>query len=277
MTIIPDSKRHNSIVYQKVSSRQGEARASSLMHFFILLSALGVITTGVIFIYSWLCCSDFFQITTIQIEGCRMTAKSDILEMSTIDIHTNLLAMDPGRVEIALKQHPWVDEVKICRHFPSRLTILITEKKPAALASMTDGLYYLDNTGSTIAPVVLGNDLDFPVITGVRSGGDAGILAAGMVQPVRDALSFLDYAGRGNPILPKQSISEIHLTEDDEMILYLLDRAFPIHLGKGTDIRTKYRRLSHVLKELYNNSEFSTTAFIRMNYMKDKVLVSKSA
>lgn len=272
MTIIPDSKQRGRNCYLKPVKEP-----ASLMDCIFLLLALGVIGTGGAFIYNWLCCSDFFQITAIQIEGCQMTDKGDILEISTIDIHTNLLAMDGNRVESALKQHPWIDEVKISRYFPNRLTIIVKEKKPLALVAMDDRLHYLDSDGRIIAPVAIGNDMDYPVLTGIKMSSDKGIPAADMSQPIKDALSFIKYAGRGNTILPKQSISEIHLTEDDEMILYLLERAFPIYLGKRDEISTKYKRLSQILKELYNKSEFSTTAFIRMNYMQDKVLVSKSA
>jgi hypothetical protein len=60
------------------------------------------------------------------------------------------------------------------------------------------------------------------------------------------------------------------------MILFLLDRAFPIHLGSEGKISTRYYRLVKVLRNLYKSREFSKIAYIRMDYLKDTILVGKT-
>jgi hypothetical protein len=84
-------------------------------------------------------------------------------------------------------------------------------------------------------------------------------------------------ADNGNTILPRQNISEIHIDNQGEMILYLLDRAFPIHLGSEGKLSTRYFRLVRVLKNLYKSSEFSKVSYIRMDYLKDTILVGKTS
>ena len=61
------------------------------------------------------------------------------------------------------------------------------------------------------------------------------------------------------------------------MILFLLDRAFPIHLGSEGKISTMYYRLVKVLRDLYKSREFSKIAYIRMDYLKNTILVGKTA
>ena len=63
------------------------------------------------------------------------------------------------------------------------------------------------------------------------------------------------------------------------MTLYLVDYPFPIYFGKG-EVRTKYSRLKRVLEVLYKETEQGMTiadvAYIRMDYLENKVLVAHS-
>ena len=64
-------------------------------------------------------------------------------------------------------------------------------------------------------------------------------------EALREALLFIKYVKKNDPNLPPQNISELKISEDD-IVLFLMDRPFPIRLGRG-DIYKKYRRLSKVL------------------------------
>ena len=86
---------------------------------------------------------------------------------------------------------------------------------------------------------------------------------------------LVNQAGRGNSYLPGQNISEIHVTEQGELVLYLLDQVFPIYLGRE-DMKDKYWRLVKILKGLYKRREIHCIDHIRMDYLQDKVLVSMS-
>ena len=240
---------------------------------FIVIASFGFLANHS---YRKLCHSDFFQITTIDIDGCRMTSKEQIVALSRIDIHSNLLAMDVAHVQSDLENHPWVAQAAINRQWPNRLGITIKEKKPTALLNQNDGLWYLDRKGKVIAKAEPLQELDFPVITGLEKLAPDNGLQQNSFLPLQDVFALLKLAGRGNSILPSQNISEIHINEKGQMVLYLLDRAFPIHFGTEGKISTRYYRLVKVLKDLYKSREFSEIAYIRMDYLKDTVLVGKT-
>jgi len=62
-----------------------------------LLLAAGVAAVGFI-VYKALGRADFFQITATDIQGCRRTTKNLILELSGVDVYSNLLALDTKKV-----------------------------------------------------------------------------------------------------------------------------------------------------------------------------------
>ncbi|MDA8165856.1 MAG: FtsQ-type POTRA domain-containing protein [Desulfobacteraceae bacterium] len=240
----------------------------------LLLAALvlglagGLLTLAGMGVYKGLSHSALFQVTGIKIEGCRRTTKEMILELSGIDIHTNLLAIDPKAVKARIETNEWVEQARVEREWPNQLAITIRERTPVALISLADGLYHVDRLGTVFARVVPPEDLDFPVITGLRGAEPQEEKQAA----VQEALQFIQRAGRGNPVLPKQNISELHVDKGNGLILYLVDRPFPIRLGAG-DMGKKYGRLVQVLSSLYRSQTFADTAYIRLDYQADKVLV----
>lgn len=234
--------------------------------FLLLVAGFGAV--GFI-VYKALGRADFFQITATNIEGCRRTTKNLILEMSGVDVHSNLLALDIKRVKAGIEAHEWVESVEIARDWPNRLTIVVKERLPVAIVSLDNGLFYLDQNGVAFAQVLPPEDMDYPIITGMKRDEWPRNLKDSQLGA---ALQFIKYAGQGSSILPKQNISELHVDGDENIILYLVDRPFPIDLGTG-NVGTKYYWLTKVLYKLYKSKEFEKAAYVRMDYGRNQVLV----
>ena len=227
-------------------------------------------------IYQKLCHSDFFQITAMKINGNHMVSKEQVTVLSKVDIHSNLLAINISQVKSLLESHPWIAGAEIIRNWPNRLVITVRENKPVALLSRKTGLFYMDNKGHIIAAASPTQELDFPVVTGLENF----IFNTASSDPIpailQDAMKLLQLSSRNNSILPEQNISEIHITDNGSIILYLLERAFPIYMGKDGDISTRFYRLVKVLRNLYKTREFSSVSYIRLDYQEDTILVGKA-
>jgi len=222
--------------------------------------------------YRSLACSPAFYAANIVVDGCGRLDKNAVLGLGGIDIHKNLLALDPDEVERKIKHHAWVEQAEVKRELPDRLTIVVKERKPVALINLTDGLNYLDGNGVAFAKVSAKDDFDYPIISGLEKKEKDGLAKS---TALAEALLFIRYASLGDSVLPKQNISEVHLDRDENLIVFLVNRPFPLYLGKGM-IRTKYQRLARVLHKLYNKNDFAATAYIKMDYADNKVLVGKA-
>lgn len=234
--------------------------------FLVLVAGFAVV--GFI-VYKALERSDFFQITATNIQGCHRTTKNLILEMSGVDVHSNLLALDPKKVKAGIEAHEWIESAEVARDWPNRLTIVVKERLPVAIVSLENGLFYLDQNGVAFAQVLPPEDMDYPIITGLKKDEWPRTLKDSQLG---EALQFIKYAGQGSSILPKQNISELHVDGDENITLYLVDRPFPIHLGSG-NVSTKYFWLTKVLYKMYKSKEFEKAAYVRMDYGRNQVLV----
>ncbi|MGW8160940.1 MAG: cell division protein FtsQ/DivIB [Desulfobulbales bacterium] len=271
---------HTANIKIKTLKTRGVPRRSGRQPFRLIIKIMGLalillgLGLGTRHVYYRLCQCDFFQITAVRIDGNRMTSKEQIAALSRVDIHSNLLAIDTSQVGSLLESHPWIEKAKVVRDWPNRLLIHLKEKDPVALLNRKTGLFYLDSRGQIIAAANPAQELDFPVITGLENLY-LEPQAKRINRPVRDIFDLLRLANRNNPMLPAQNISEIHVTDSGELVIYLLDRPFPIFFGNEDKISTRYYRLIKVLKDLYKTHEFSEVAYIRLDYQKNTILVGK--
>ncbi len=225
----------------------------------LILTAVGVMA------YQGLSRSVFFQIEEVGIKGCNRTTPKQILDWRGLDVHTNLWTVRIGRIREKLEEQQWIAKAKVDRNWPNELTISIRERQVAAIVSSESGLNYVDKWGVVFGNVLPEDNHDFPVITGYETvqGEEAK-----RESSLKEALNFIKYAGRGNAVLPKQNISEIHIAPDGNLILFIADHPFPITLGRG-EISTKYQRLSRVLSWLYRKKKLEDATVISMNYMQE--------
>ncbi|MEN8135965.1 MAG: FtsQ-type POTRA domain-containing protein [Thermodesulfobacteriota bacterium] len=270
--------RDNRQRYQPARSRSSRRREAGgpgrriLAQLFFLV-AMAVVIGGLgFFLYGALGQSSFFQIVDIEITGGPRLSKEELLDLSGVDVHSNLVKISSGQVQGLLEDHSWIERAVITKKWPDRLVISVKERKPVAIVNLDDGLHYVDRAAKVFAPVAQMVDLDYPVITGLAG---EGYLQQTEASGLGEALLLIKYAGRPNPNLPVQNISEIRISDND-LVLFLVDRPFPIRLSKG-DIWGNYKRLVQVLSLLYKRKEFARVSYVYVNYGTDKVLVGMGA
>ena len=96
--------------------------------------------------------------------------------------------------------------------------------------------------------------------------GDKGLVA--------QAFQFLHLAAKGNPIVPLQTISEVNVSPEKGIVVYLVDRPFPIYMGYDK-ISTRYYQLVKLLERLYRKKKIQEIKEIRMDYQEGRILVAK--
>lgn len=221
----------------------------------------------------------FLKVSEMIFSDTRTISKEKLREASGIILHqTSMVGLNCAQAEASLKTLPWVAQAEVKRKWPSTINISVVENVPVALlhSRKTDGaqLQYIDEKGVPFLQVGPGSDIDFPVITGLNEIKKPEVRK----KALSEALVFLDNIGGDNPYLPAQSVSEIHLNQNGEMVVYLVESPFPIFFGND-NTSTKYARLVQVLKALYKQQKgkdsISQIEYIQMDYLNDKVLVAQ--
>jgi hypothetical protein len=267
--------------YRAQSIVSGAQRAWKLKRFSTITMTLTVICCGLLTIF-WLTSrlmirSDIFRLTDIRVSGTHAITDRQILDLAGLQQGGSLLHFDSKAAEARIATNPWVEHVDIKTQWPSTVVVNVQEHQPFALVNVETTkekrLRYLNHAGRLFAEVGQGQELDFPVITGVFLQKD--IVSDHFIKGsfADAAYGVLLLAARGNAILPIQAVSEVHIDPREGLVIYLVDRPFPVYLGKDR-LQTKYFRLVKVLEQLYAKKQVDAVKEIRMDYSNDKVLVT---
>lgn len=221
--------------------------------------------------------SDLFAAATLTVEGNRMATAQQILDKGGLQRGMSLFALDCEEVEGRILEHPWVEEATVERLWPAAVLVRVRERQPLALVNLERAgrrqLYYLDEKGEVFAPTTPSRDLDFPVLTGQVVTMEDGTMRINRESLAGLALDFLHLAAQGNQVLPSQGVSEVHVSPERGLVIYLVDHPFPIYMGKEK-VRTRFNLLVRVLAQLYRQDKVKGVAEIRMDYAEDKILVA---
>ncbi len=210
-----------------------------------------------------------FRVTQLRLTGGHMIPERQALDLAGLHQGIDLLGFDADAAEKKIAAHPWVAKVRVKKQWPSGILVELQEYTPFALINQVEEggerrLSYIDYAGHVIAEMREGGSLDFPVINGVTQAD----IEDGRLRPASGAggaLQLLHLAARGNALLPLQSVSEVRISPERGLVLYLADHPFPIYFGKD-HLHSNFGRLLQVLRQLYDSGEISQVSALEMGY-----------
>lgn len=209
-----------------------------------------------------------FSVERIEVSRLKRVSRDEIITLAGVKPGDPMLRMDLRHMAGQIEKNPWVDTLRIRRHFPSTLTIELTEREPVAVVNL-GYLFYLDAKGDIFKPLTEGDRLDFPILTGITEE-DLSKDPAGTKTMIRTALGIMDLLRKGTAFR-LEDVSEIHLDKGYGYTLFTAAGGIPVKLGNG-DFKDKLARLSRIYGDLA--SQTAALEYIDLNY-SDKIVVKK--
>jgi len=229
--------------------RRAARRVSRLARWLSLGAVL--VGSGLALLY-WLSTSPRLAITEVEVRGLGGLSEAEVRAAAGILAGENLFRLDTEAVARRVERLPRIKRVQVLRSFPNRVTLLIEERQPFALAVRAGRLYWLDEEGTVLGPEPRAVTPGLPVITGLeREDPVDGAPLSG--ERSRAAVTLLQTLLRTAGPLAAQ-LSEIDVGRADEgPILYTIDG---IEIKLGTDgWEERLGRLEGVLAQLRAQGE----------------------
>jgi len=207
-----------------------------------LLAAAALLSSVFIFVCSSVLSSPYFAIKEVAVRGVRELTEKEVLELAKVKPQTNIMGINKEVIASRVAVNPWVKTIYIGRELPDRLVLDIRERKPVALVKENGIFYLIDGEGHIFKKLSHGDDVDLPVITGVKINlAEKPPLYADTLKLLETLFTSGDYGFLG-------TVSEAHL--DGVFGLSLLtDRGLYLKLGRE-DFSGKLNQLKIVLADL---------------------------
>jgi cell division septal protein FtsQ len=181
----------------------------------------------------------YFSVREIQVRGGEKVGGKEIVAMAGLKQGMNLWKIEPAVIEKKVAKHPWVRRVLVRREFPRRVVIEVEERAPKAIAALGQ-LYYVDADGVVFKEVGAGENVKFPLLTGLRPDE--------LATPNAATRGKIQEAVRLGELMAKDphTVSEIRFDAPDRLVLYTTAYPVALHMGWG-DWEGKLKRLDRVL------------------------------
>ncbi|HYA29931.1 MAG TPA: FtsQ-type POTRA domain-containing protein [Acidobacteriota bacterium] len=181
----------------------------------------------------------YFSVHEIQVRGGEKVSGNEIVTFAGLRQGMNIWKIDPADIEKKIAKHPWVRHVLVHREFPHRITIDVEERTPKAIVAVRK-LYYLDADGVLFKEVGPGDNVKFPMLTGLN--------AAQLTAPDQSIRKRIQEAVRLGEQMAQRSylLSEIHFDTPDRLVVYTTGHPVALRMGWG-DWDDKLARLERLM------------------------------
>ncbi|MBE0575335.1 MAG: FtsQ-type POTRA domain-containing protein [Desulfuromonadales bacterium] len=214
--------------------------------------------------------SGYFGVQQIRVENQVRVSEGDILDASDIRTGDSLFDLELYMIGRKIEEHPWIARADVERSFPNQVVIRVVEREARAIIDL-GFLYYVDKAGEVFKMLDAGDQLDYPVITGI----DRQYLLDNPAQTqgcLNLALLLMDELSN-RTLFNLDDISEIHYDQQEGLILHTRIGGVPVHMGK-LDFDAKLDRLEKIYIDL--EPRLMALRYIDLN-VTDRVIVMVDA
>lgn len=183
--------------------------------------------------------SRYFSVREIQVRAGEKVSGNEIVAFAGLSQGMNIWKIDPAGIEKKIAKHPWVRRVLVHREFPRRITIDVEERAARAIVALHK-LYYVDADGMVFKEVDAGDDMKFPMLTGL-SADQLSTPDQTMRKRIQEAMRLGELM-----VERSHSLSEIHFDGPDRLVVYATHHAVALRMGWG-DWDAKLTRLERLL------------------------------
>ncbi|GFO59752.1 cell division protein FtsQ [Geomonas silvestris] len=230
---------------------------------------VGALVFGSVQLYRLVSRTTFLCLETIEVSQLTRLSRSEIVALAGVKPGDAMLGIKLKEIAEELSKNPWIEKVQVQRFFPHTLSIRLAERTPRAVANV-GCLYYVDTKGELFKPLMEGDQLDYPLITGL-SEQDVQSDPNGSKEALKDALALIDSLKAGR-VFSLEDVSEIHYDKGYGFTLFTMQGGVPVKLGNG-GFSDKLARLGNIYRDL--KPQMQALDYIDLDY-SDKIIVKKA-
>lgn len=136
----------------KHSSKRSAESAKALLPYFLSFCILVCLAAFAVLGYRTATASDFFDVKNIEIRGTERASKASIDRIIRSETEkSGTWDADLGQIKAKIEKLQFVRSAAVSRVLPDGIRVVIEEKVPVALIKMKDGVFMVDEAGTTLA------------------------------------------------------------------------------------------------------------------------------
>jgi cell division protein FtsQ len=260
-------RRRKRRIQKLAKSPIGGRRLMSPVRIYGMLAVVVLMLNFVVAVFVYAYTSDRFSLRHITFYGCKEMDEEQLEKTIRHNFPSSILRIDLSQLQGRLAKETWIKSVEIRRILPSDLVVNIWERSPSVILEMQGTLMIADKDGILLDrydPKY--GRLDVPVFRGLLGENPEGYRLHQQENSTRvhRGLSMLAELESGSQSYTRM-ISEIDLSDPDNLIIMLLDDDAEIHLGKREYLK-RFQTLMNYLNSYQRLKDQNDISLIDMRF-----------
>lgn len=225
----------------KKEYKQSKTKSNKLGKFFMIVMAL-------IILFVFLFVSGIFELSEIIVENNHTISTEQIIRFSEVEKGTNIFAISKKEVIKKLKEHAYINEVKIKKVLPNKLKIIVDERKVKYALQLASSYVYINEQGYVLeisntlpkVPLIVGLTTDLSNVKENDRLTNEDLKKLNTVMKIMQIATNNDLA---------DLITKLDVSNEKDYLIYLDTEGKIAYLGEGTELNTRFLYIKAILKE----------------------------
>lgn len=232
----------------------------------LMAGLIGAVVAVVVWANLW---KRDMRVHDITVAGNSIITEKEILSLASIGSDQRLYSVDLQAAQRQVMQNAFIKSATVNREAPNRIAITVQERVPIT-AVVLEKMEYIDADGIVLPPLRSENLFDLPVLTGEFRSNEFVYGKQVKREDVKEALQILVTAQQVSDDLYRR-ISEIHIEQSREIVLYTAEYGVPVVIGSG-DVGVKLVKFDGFWREIVSHHGAHELSYIDLRF-EDQVVV----
>jgi cell division protein FtsQ len=185
--------------------------------------------------------SSLFALDGVELRGATHLTRADVLAAGGVRIGMNMLSIDPQAIASGVESLPLVDDARVERLYPSKLRIVVTERRPAGVVVTAGATWLIDSNTVVIAVASDALPAGVPIIN-VADASNVELGRRAAAAGANDAMTVW----HAMPALLRPRLQSIDVPNRSAIALRL--GSVRVTIGEATDLDAKFLALVQILE-----------------------------
>ena len=192
--------------------------------------------------------SSVFNITNITVTSNNKISEQEIISLSGLTKNENMFKISNQKVKEAVKQNPYIENVKITKTISGTVNLEITERVATYMLKFANGYVYINNQGYMLE--ISQEPLELPIISGFKTPTEN--IKEGnrlIVEDLKELENIIKIVETAKTTSVGAIISEIDISDPTNYKIIIPSENKTVEFGELTNINIKILKVEYIIEQ----------------------------
>ena len=192
--------------------------------------------------------SSVFNITNITVTNNNKISEQEIISLSGLTKNENMFKISNQKVKEAIKQNPYIENVKITKTISGTVNLEVTERVATYMLKFANGYVYINNQGYMLE--ISQEPLELPIISGFKTPTED--IKEGnrlIVEDLKELENIIKIVETAKTTSVGAIIAEIDISDPTNYKIIIPSENKTVEFGELTNINIKILKIEYIIEQ----------------------------